>query len=255
MTSVLCVSAFRDIRRGEWAGRHAQWKRTNENYIEWFLNLAQAPIDLVVFCDDPTVRARAPPHVRVLPYDEADTMFRYLAREREVMADPGFQSLVAHRVAHPEHSIPEYNLVQHSKTSFVRRASQLFPGYTHYAWVDFGYVREPRLIPREVVWDRIATDRITYAAFVAPTPDQIPDPARMCVEATSFLQGSMFILPAHLASWYEKAYEEILCAYQAACLADDDQALALQVYKRHPERFRFLVIPEWFAIFRTWCRP
>ncbi|NBP56693.1 hypothetical protein EBU71_09210 [bacterium] len=73
----------------------------------------------------------------------------------------------------------------------------------------------------------------------------------MCIHAPSILQGSMFILPKELASWYEKEYENVIHEYHKLCLADDDQAVALQVIKKFPDKFNLHVLHEWFSIFNV----
>ena len=265
VSAVLCVTAFRDIGRGDWGGPgdpHGEWRRSSAEYVSWFLNLAASPVRLVCFCDEPvaSVLREAAPGVDVRPYDEEDTLFRHLPAERRIMASPEFAArLGPARLRHPEHSVPEYNLVQHSKTSFVHRAASLpeFAACTHVAWVDFGYLRSPSAVPTPEqvrrTWSAVATpDRITYASFRATVrPADVPDPETLCRTAPSVLQGSMFVLPRHLAAWYEAEYERSLLAYHALGLADDDQALALHVLKRHPERFALRLRPEWFSMFAS----
>lgn len=248
MHKVLCVSAFRDIGRGGWNGRHAEWKRTTNEYMEWFTNLTKAPIDLICFCDEPLIQEMG----KTFPYDESDTFFKFIEKEKEIMNNEYYKTSLGRRIRHPEHSIPEYNLVQHSKTSFIRRARTIFPEYTHYAWIDFGYIRESRDIPLEVVWDTVTTDKIHYASF--PIPDVIPDPLSLCQIAPQVIQGSMFILPNELAEWYEKEYEAMLMEYHRLGLTDDDQALVLQIFKKFPEKFVLHQIHEWFGIFRHLLR-
>jgi hypothetical protein len=253
MTKVLCITAFKDIQRGDWSGIHSEWKRTNDEYIDWFNNLVNSPIDMICFCDEPVaqrIRDKTG-FTKIFPYDEKDTFFKYLEKEKEIMNSPYYKEVLKHRIKHPEHSIPAYNLVQHSKTSFIRRASQMFPDYTHYAWVDFGYIRDKNNIPKSINWSPVATTKIHYAAFHNIQSQHICDPLQMCIHAPSILQGSMFVLPKELASWYEKKYENIIFMYHNLCLADDDQAVALQVIKAYPDKFNLHILHEWFSIFNV----
>lgn len=262
--AVVCVTAFRDIGRGGWDAVHGEWRRTTDEYVGWFLNLASSPLRLVCFCDEPVasrVRERAAaanlPVPDVRPYDAEDTLYRLVDGERRVMASPALASrLGATRRRHPEHSVPEYNAVQHAKVSFVRRAASdpAFAPATHFAWIDFGYFRAPSTVPApaavRATWRAVATpDRVVYASFRALAPDDVPDPLTLARTAPSLLQGSMFVLPRALAAWYEDEYARAVLAMHAVDVADDDQAVALQVFKRHPERFAFAVRPEWFAMF------
>lgn len=257
MSSVLCVTAFRDINRGSWSGRHAQWVRSVDEYISWFSNLAKLPVDLVCFCDEPVASkiCNQTKFSNIFPYDEQDTFFKYIEKERDVMNNNNYKSLLSHRINHPEHSIPEYNIVQHNKTSFVRRASNMFPTYTHYAWIDFGYIRDQNSIPNTIDWSPVATERIHYATFQhINDPSHIQDPLVNCIHAPSIVQGSMFILPRTLATWYESAYTTILTEqFYKKELTDDDQAIVLQVYKNHFDMFDMHVVPEWFGFFKYVC--
>lgn len=256
MHRVLCVTAFRDIQRGAWDGCHKEWKRSNDEYIAWFANLMKCPIDLVCFCDEPIASQikEKTGFSNILPYAEDDTFFKYVSLEKKVMESAYYRRVLAHRIAHPEHSIPEYNIVQHNKTSFIRRASQLFPEYTHYAWIDFGYVREQNAIPSSVNWEKVATNHIHYASFnLFANVNDISDPLSMCIHAPCTLQGSMFVLPKDLSYWYENAYMEVLMDYYTIGLTDDDQAIALQVLKKFPNKFVLHYIPEWFGIFKYLC--
>lgn len=257
MAKVLCVTAFKDIQRGSWSGQHSEWKRTNDEYINWFENLIKSPIDIICFCDESIAKVihEKTGFTKLYPYCDDDTFFRHIEQERNIMNSIEYKNALVHRIRHPEHSIPEYNMVQHSKTSFVRRAAEMFPKYSHIAWVDFGYIRESSKIPKIVEWDNIVNDSINYACFHSLDPSHIPEQLNMCIHAPSILQGSMFVLPRHLAFWYEKKYEEILFEYHRLNLADDDQALALQVFKKYPDKFKFHIIPDWFNIFNTLLKP
>ena len=258
MAAVLCVTAFRDINRGSWRGRHAQWVRSVDEYISWFSNITKLQVDIVCFCDEPVacnIRDQTG-FANILPYDEQDTFFTHIEKERDIMSNDTYNSLLSHIINHPEHSIPEYNIVQHNKTSFIRRASDIFPDYTHYAWIDFGYIRDKVNIPPTIDWSPVATDRIHYATFHRiDDPSHIPDPLSNCIHAPAIIQGSMFILPRALAVWYEHAYTTILMEqFYNKGLTDDDQAVVLQVYKHHYDMFCMHVIPEWFGFFKYVCK-
>lgn len=245
--SMLCVTAFHDIGRGSWEGSLRHLRRTNEEYLSWFANLVKLPMDLVCFCDEPAatlVRERTG-FKNIYPYLEQDTLFRHVEREKEIMNSPSYQKHTGYHPTKPENTIAEYNMVNHSKTSIVRRASVMFPQYSHYAWIDFGYLRE-EIIPNYIDWKPVATDKIVYASLremELSTLQVFHDP-------DSPIQGSMFVLPKDLAAWYEKTYEVALLEYQDANIADDDQVLAQQVMQRYPDFFKLTIFPHWFELLR-----
>lgn len=187
--SVLLVSGFYDIGRGHWSS-----PRPNAVYVEYFLDLVRSGVDIAVFCEQniaDTIQhgdLGAHPRLSIFPFNVSDTFLAssWIEAERKVMASPSFQQLVGSRVSLPEFSDPAYNMVQHSKVSLLRRAHQLLPHYSHYAWVDFGYVRSASDAPNAIAplsWAAVRDWRIHFAAFPAmPSPSAIPDPQTVAKE-------------------------------------------------------------------------
>jgi hypothetical protein len=210
--NVLCVSAFKDINRGKWDGQWSEWNRTNDQYIDWFNNIVKSPLNLVCFCENDIAEKikNKTGFTNCYNYNIEDTFFKYYENEKNIMNSDSYKNVVGSRYKHPEHSIPEYNLVQHSKTSFIRRASELFPNYTHYVWIDFGYLRSESDIQREINWEKINDNKIHYASFCDIFDNNIMSPKDMCKYAPESIQGSIIITPKNLTHWYEEQYSKIL---------------------------------------------
>ena len=243
MISVLCVTAFKDINRDKWSEKGVPHSRGTDKYLEWFSNLKNLPLNLICFADEPIasqIRNRTFFN-NIYPYNERDTFFKYIEFEKRVMNSPYYKGLVASTGSWPEHSVPEYNIVNHNKVNFVRRAYEINPGYTHYAWIDFGFQRNPSSEPLK--WDHILNNSINYAIDKPLRYNEIPDPETICrnPETGNIIQGALFTVPASLVRWYENAYEKALQHYYSKNLADDDQSVALLVVKNNPEKFRLHV--------------
>jgi hypothetical protein len=217
-------------------------------------------LELICFAEDDiaTIIQETTGFDRIYSYDLPDTFYtKYIEQEDTIMKSSSFKDCIGSRCKYPEHSVPEYTMVNHIKTCFVRRAAHMFPDYLYYAWIDFGYIRHENLIPKSLNWEWLNDDKIHYASFETMNIDDLnhyPDPLECCQKAPDIIQGSMFIVPHHLTEWYEQCYENMLQHYQTLNLADDDQAVVLQLYKKYPQIFHFHAIPRWFGIFDYLCR-
>ena len=59
-------------------------------------------------------------------------------------------------------TIPEYNIVNHNKVIFLKRAKSLFPNYSHYSWIDFGFLREDKYIISNFNWKLLNNYKIEF---------------------------------------------------------------------------------------------
>jgi hypothetical protein len=253
MLRVCCVTAFKDINRGEWDKSGVKNQRKTEEYLTWFGHLANLPIDLICFCDEPVasqIRQRTSFN-KIYPYNDYDSFAKYLNVEKSIMNNPNFKNILAESgKAAPEHTVPWYNVVNHNKVKFVRRAYEMNSGYTHYAWIDFGHQRGPS--SKNISWDHLLNNSINYAVDKKYNYNKIPEPEEIVKnkdEFTHLVQGALFVLPASLVRWYESAYEESLREYYSKNVVDSDQSIALRVIKNYPEKFKLHVRSEPFTLF------
>ncbi len=221
---ILFVTAFKELGRERWT----YYARRTDEYFEYFANLVQTlPHPLAVFIED-GLRARvqavidaaaASDRVTVSDYGSVDSfLVKYLERERAVMAAPEFRQLVARRLDCPETHNPEYTLVNHSKINFVRAAQTAQPDFDFYAWVDFGIWRSHETqIPRLDV--NALPEKYIFNALKLPEKRIEND------------------FKVKLEEWHERG------------IADDDQALLVQLYSEKPERFYPIVTGKWFTLF------
>jgi hypothetical protein len=227
---VLFVTAFKNIRRDTW-GRPA------EEYFSWYEHLKKAVKPLVCFSDEIE---------GALPFEEHKTFFSLIDRDRECMESETYKKLMADRIHYPEHCRPEYTSVTHTKVNFVARAARMFPEYTHYIWIDFGYFRSEEDIPDKWLLAPLLGKRIHFALF-----HELPfftSPKEICQSGSNFIQGGMFIVPRELTDWIEIQYRRSLDTFYHAGFADDEQAIFLHVQTRFKDVFEFHKINEWFGI-------
>ncbi len=251
--SILFISAFKDLGRGEWKG----FERSVDKYCGWFKNLIQNPIRVVLFAEE-DIRKKLQDEVgfrHSLPYEEEKTFLgSHLAKEREILQSAKHQNLILHRKDNPECWSAEYNLVNHNKVLFVQRAKALYPGYTHYAWIDFGYTRSEADVCEDFDWSSLTDlNTILYVSHREIRPEDFTmTPLETCFYAPDPFQGSMFICPSNLVDWYAETYRKMLDTFHSQWLGDDDQALLYHIYKAHPHNFSFYTCRDWFKLLATY---
>lgn len=227
---ILFVTAFRDIRRGDWG-------RPSTQYFEWYEHLKKAVSPLICFSDEVE---------GAFPFKKDDTFFSFIERDRECMQSDYYKTCMKDRLNFPEHSRPEYTSMTHTKVNFVARAARMFPEYSHYIWIDFGYFRSDDDIPSKWLLAPLLGTRIHFALF-----DSLPffnSPKEICQSGSNFIQGGMFIVPRDLTDWLELQYRRSLDAFFRDGFADDEQAIFLHIQTRFPHMFQFHKINEWFGI-------
>ena len=158
-----------------------------------------------------------------------------------------FKTLTYNR-CQPEVNRPGYNIVNHNKFIFVQRAKNMCPNYSHYSWIDFGYIRDKNSIPQILDFSTLEDNKIIYSAFWTPNPQNIRIPIVQCQYPDDVIQGSMFIVPKNKVDWLLNEYTKILMYYFDNNLVDDDQALIMQLYKLHYNEFNLIIRNNWFEL-------
>jgi FkbM family methyltransferase len=257
---LLWVTAFRDLKRHQWNAS----SRTLDFYLECFERIA-GPLSphLVCFADEPFAEQVRKFGVKTLPYLYEDTLTpKHLERQTEILRDQTFKDMIPEflRLC-PEFNIPEYGLVNCSKTSFLRRASDLFPEYTHYAWIDFGYAKTPAEAPPEspfVVDSLVDPDKILIASFRNAILDNDGEPA-LCLygqqtdevshrynwnnpikcirEPPHITQGNLFVVPKRFTRWLEMAMERSIERNHDLGIVRADETFILPILHDFRNRF------------------
>ena len=237
MNIPLFVTAYKNIGRENWQG---EFKRTDDDYIQYFGNLCKSNFDLICFCE-PYIAEILKTRFgfnNCFQYDICNTFFHYLPIEESIIQSSTFQHLTRHR-GDPECRIPEYNIINHNKCIFIQRAMQMFPDYSHYAWIDFGYIHNKEYILTEFDWSKLSPDKIHISSHNEPSPCNIRPPWVVCVEDTLgnyAFAGGLIVIPNAVVQWYFQTYHETLVSFYNQQLVHDDQGVFLQLYKEHHDK-------------------
>jgi hypothetical protein len=249
--NIVFITAYRDIGRGEWPG----WlKRSNDDYIEYFKNLAfNISYKLIVFVErkliDRLRELNLPNNVELLESENYETIYeKFMQRERQIMNSEDYKVLVPeYRKELPEHWSAEYTLLNHSKISYISHAKRLYPDHDFYSWVDFGLVRSINECPKNLELEGI--EKITFAILKNPPRSRI-SPTEMLKTNDIYFHGCHFIVPSNLVEKYENLYEDKIRQFQDIGVCDDDQNLVFQIYFDHPDLFQTFLSPDWRALFK-----
>lgn len=263
---VLWVTAFRDIRRESWS----LGNRTFDEYFTSFERLVE-PLgkNLICFVDEPHADRVRSLGVRTLPFDLYDTYIpKYHERQKELIETRAFHHLLPeHLRSSPEYTNPDYALTLYSKQCFVRRASDLFPEYTHYAFIDFGYAKTPDVAPVATNFEKVPADQIYISSFRRLEFDDEHEPIlgeygvetldgakkhnwnnlnALIREPLYTVQGNVWFVPRHLTHWLEKSMDRSIERQHAAGLVlGHDEPLWLSIIHDFRSRFKIHVKKEW----------
>ena len=250
MSSPCCVTAFVDINRSDWDN----FARPTSEYLQRFRRLLQQPQDLVVFIDarllEPVIemaKARLETGnssvTQVVPVDpdfllEHVHAFSKVEADAAVMRSDAYRARTRHRSHHPEHCNPLYTAVNHAKIDFVAFAASMFGDkYSHFAWVDFGLAADDTVCTgRPLDITKLDADRVNYVCINEPEP-QDADPLRTLTSAREVIAGGFFCIPKRLIEEHQSEYHRTCDKLRAVGIADDDQAIVVNMHARMPERF------------------
>lgn len=256
---VLGVSAFKNIGRGNWT----QSTRSVDEYFKAFgrmVNLTSSwPYKLTCFCE-PGICSRLHTQLHfkeTQPLNINDTYFKYIQVDKEAMKSQRYQQkvLIRKNRGKPEYTHAAYNAITNSKPNFIRRAAEIYgsEGYTHYIWLDFGWVRSLDVIPSKLCWDLIDDGKIhvTSSSDVRSKVVTESEIVRETQTGGSPIMGYTFVVPKELVVWFAETWHDMYLRYQRFGMMDDDQGLMVNVIKENRGKFNVHVTKGlWFRFFR-----
>ena len=256
MNNILFITAYLNINRENWSVE--SFPRDEETYLSYFENMINnIKYNLVVFLEQNLIdklesKYRHYTNVFFLNINIVDTFYKkYLEIDKKIINSEIYKNKIPeHRKDSPEHLYSEYNLINHSKINFVKKAYDLIPKYNYYSWIDFGMIRENNLhfIPRNIDIRYLSKNKVTYQAFCNP-PEKKINANEMLKKNDIFIAGSSFIIPNLLISKFEKLWEEKIIEWQSQNITDDDQNLILQLYFDNNELFDLKISKIWFNLY------
>ena len=257
--SVLWVTAFKDFGRENWSVS----QRPGHLYFDQFERIRH--LDPVCFTDDPRVTCD-----RKYPFDESDTFFGkkdLYHRHMNILNSPEFWKKCppGRKYDGAEYTYPEYSLICFSKTSFLRRASEMFPGYTHYAWIDFGFYKTPEAcipsyqdIPRDQVY--ISSCRMltfshenepVYGEWGSTDSQQANhdhnwnNPQLIVKHQHWIIQANSYLVPRHMTHWLEQQMEYAVERHYELGIVGHDEPIFHSIIHDFPKRFKVNIKTEW----------
>jgi hypothetical protein len=261
---ILWITAFRDIKRETWPLAI----RTIEEYFTYFGHLAEGMKgrDFICFIDEPYTERVRKFGVKTLPYDIQDTYIpKHYARHKELIDTQAFHHLLPEHLRNQaEYTIPDYALTLYSKQCFIRRASDLFPDYTHYAWIDFGYARTPEDAQFPKVCTQVPNDQIYISSFRRLDCDENNEPVlgdwgsdhvspydwnnwRLWMGAPMWIiQGNLWFVPKKFTHWVEQEMDRSIERQHAEGLVVcHEEPLWLPIIHDFRSRFKIHTKTEW----------
>jgi hypothetical protein len=184
---------------------------------------------------------------RIYDYDENNTFFnKYLDIEYNIMTTSEYKDLIHHRLHHPEHFCPAYNIVNHNKVVFLRRAKEMYPNYDFYVWVDFHYtIRNDNNNQFPETLKNISTDKISICSYIEK--EHLPNLTcrQIASSGLDVIYGAMFVVPKNLIHDLYEEYEYQLNENYNNMCADDDQGIHMAIFLRIPDFYNIVPIKCW----------
>jgi hypothetical protein len=265
---ILWVTAFRDIGRNDWTFG----QRSVDEYFKCFERIVK-PLSphLVCFVDEPYAsRVRDLGVEHVYSHDLEDTFVpRFRERQAAILKDSEFIAKVPEDLRMcPEYRNAEYSLTLYSKPCFVRRAAQMFPDYTHYAFIDFGYAKTEDVVPPcPLKTNNVVSDKIMISSFrqllfddnhearlgdfgsTNPNESNVynwNNPFQYLREPIYAVQGNIWIVPKKHTQWLEDMWVKTIERFQElGVVAGHDEPVWLSVIHDFRKRFQIHVKTDW----------
>lgn len=252
------VTSYLDIDRDNWK----TFARPFTEYLDCFQHLINLfdgldpRFHMIAYIDSKHVKTvlekvNNNPQITVVPIDKTFMnthcpMWKTLDKERAIMASDQFKNLVPHRLRFPEHSVPEYTLINHCKIDLICHTINTID--TEYLlWIDFGYCKYEDSIPHKLLdISKLNKDRINYS-LINPLDEYDKDILYTLFNAPEKISGGFFFGRNDMLIKYQKIYHSMLELYQSNNITDDDQAFVIACYFRYPEYFQ--LHGPW-----KWCR-
>jgi hypothetical protein len=252
MEDVLFITAYKDIGRSKWE----HLSRTNDAYFSKFVLITtQIQHTLVVFIEANVREQLKTKHTfseNIIFCDfPTEELFydTFLESQRQIIESGEYREKIPmDRKTVPEHIYAEYNLINHSKINFVRKAKSLFSNYSFYSWIDFGFGKLLEDLPIKIPNINRLPRRIIYHSMT-PIPEIQISPNDMLKEHRIFLIGSSYIIPNELVEIFENIYEKKILELEKEKVVDDDQNIVYQIYMENKEMFRLIGGGHWFSFY------
>ena len=161
---IIFTTMFKNIGRDNWTF----FNRSEQAYIDDFRYLAEnIDYPLVVYVENQVLKKIVALESIKLRSNiflvDSSTIKTYvdthLESEMQIMNSEAYKQKIPEGVLRkvPEHTVPAYTLINHSKVQFISYTKRSFPGFNYYAWIDFGFVRNGKVdtLPKNINFSKL----------------------------------------------------------------------------------------------------
>ena len=177
-------------------------------------------------------------------------MWNTLKRENEIINGEYFKAVIAERHVYPEHTFPEYTLINHCKIDLICSLIESKKiNYDYYCWVDFGFFKLKENIPEKLLdINNFNLQTINYT-LINHIDDMDKNIYYTLKLAPEKIGGYFFLGHRNKLKEFQKLYHEILNYFQNTLnIVDDDQHLVLQCYFKNPSLFSMHYLGKWHHV-------
>lgn len=250
MSDITIVTAFFDIGRGQWNktthGHNTPHyiPRTTETYFSYFENLAKMKNDMIIYCAEE--HADQIRQIRKDNTPDSGTIVNILDFQNAIKNIKPVIEMIQNRPEYinlvndprmPEYWNADYVLVNLMKTDFVVHSYANNMINTNLAaWLDFGYVRSPKGLPKSLVWkyDFDPTKMHYFNKLEIDFERPIFDIIRT---NTVYIMGCHIVGGKEAWKTHKLLNERSLNCLLSCGLIDDDQTFLLMNYRCSPNEF------------------
>lgn len=259
MEGITIVTAFYDIGRDSWNF----YDRKTLTYFECFKLLCQLKNKIIVFSEEKfrpyfdEIIQNYKSDLIVFYQDIIEPNLQLISRIKESQNNLQQTGCLDDSGRPPEYWNPEYVLVNFLKSQFCLNAIQKVNDIGEIvAWIDFGYLKDEKQVPKSKIWDYEFSDKI-HMWNIKKIPNNL-NLLQTIVSNTVYIQG------CHIVATKEKwrIFNELMKFKMEYLLdnglVDDDQTLMLMSYLEKPSEFEIhevTINPNnlgWFFIFQNY---
>lgn len=249
---ILFVTAYKDINRSKWPSI----SRSNNEYFQKFKLITETiKHTLIVFVEDDIKlqliqQYNFPSNILFYNLNTTNSFFNnHLLNQIQIIESETYKDKIpSDRKSAPEHNYAEYNLINHSKINFIREAKDLYPDYSFYSWIDFGFGKTKYHYPTIIENVHLLPRKIIYQLYT-PIPEIKISPNDMLKEHRIFFIGSSYIIPNEMINTFENIYKLKMLELEKDNIVDDDQNMLYQIYYDYPDMFYLINNSDWFSFY------
>lgn len=244
------ATAFYDIGREKWSS----YKRTVEDYMNYFRVVSKLNSNMVIFCDEThkelisKIRNEdTKTKIVVMPFENCEFYKKYHDKVKMVMSSDSYKNRIIHPNI-PEMIFPEYNIINLNKICFVQEAMKYFDT-KNYGWIDFGFGHGKVDIPTDISFldNKTLGDKLYMGCLRLPVDEMLYHPWSYFSNEI-FITGSAFVGTAKSINDFKTIICNTIDKSLSLNMIDDDQTIYNMAYLSDKSLFN-LYCGGWFNQF------